>query len=145
MDPSTIAAFLRSGNAQKQIAAIIALTQQYLASPSLPTSDVLSAVIENGLNSENNELREKSFRFIFVLYDQKRSVRWNEIRSAVSTELSTAECSRCLSAAVAVLTSVEEFELLSFCCSKEGTSIIKSCCLLPDNELRRTAIIGLGV
>ena len=135
---------LKSGNIGKQISAMNYIFEIVKSSAAFPSQSVLGSVIESGLSSENNEIREKSFRLIQYLYIKKRSFLWNDIRATVMTELSTAECENCLSAAIAVLASVDDRELISFFCSKEGMSVVKSCCNFPQVELRRTSIVGLG-
>lgn len=135
---------LKSGNPVKQLKAIQQISDSVVMSLAFPSNEILVSIIDYGLSSENNQVRVKSFRLIQYLYVKKRTFLWAEIRDAIVAELSTAECCNCLAAAIALLGSVDDKELITFFLSKDGMSIIKSCCSLPDPELRRISFIGLG-
>lgn len=164
MDVWAAALLLRNAkNSSEENVAIQYLVREYILAPSahasmsgawriktpLPPNEVISAVIECGMSSEDTRVREKSFRLFQFLYATRGGspFRWGEVRSAVLTELGTAsvESASSLSAALGILSKLTDPHLVAFLLSKEGASIIKTCgCVAQPPPLCRIAIPAIG-
>jgi hypothetical protein len=144
VDLAVVPQYLRSGNFSKQVEALQFIFQQLSRVDAFPSSEIMSAIVEFGLSSESPQVREKSFRLVQFLYIKKRPYRWSDIRSAVHTEFSTAENVKSISAAIGVLATITDTDLILFCISRESTTAIKECCESPDENVRRVSILGFG-
>jgi hypothetical protein len=115
-----------------------------------PSPSTITKIIENGMSNESNEIREKSFRLFQYLYiERDQAIRWEGdygVKASILTELKMAslESKFPLTAAIALLSSVNDEELVLLLCSKEGSAAFKSCCTTPNMEVRKIAISGLS-
>lgn len=115
-----------------------------------PSPSTITKIIENGMSNESNEIREKSFRLFQYLYlERDQAIRWEGdygVKACILTELKMAslESKFPLTAAIALLSSVKDEELVILLCSKEGSTAFKSCCTSPNMEVRKIAISGLS-
>lgn len=109
-----------------------------------PTDEFLNELIERGLSCEKSHLvRELSFQYIYILYS-KYFIKWSEVRTAIITEMGTAEISSCLCMAIKILHKLKITDLILFFGSKDGISVMKSCLLSPIIDISSVAIEYLG-
>lgn len=142
MDYEEAITLFRSEDTQKQLQALKILFN--LIEIKQPTDEILNELIERGLSCEKSQLvRELSFQYISLLYKNK-IIRWSEVRAAVITEMGTAETSSCLCAAIKILHRLPISDLILFCGSKDGISVMKSCLLSPLVEICAISIENLG-
>lgn len=140
MDYGKATECLNSGNVFRQLSCLIAASsflQEYT-----PTDSFYCALIENGLASEDDLVREVAFRCIFVLYGQQ-SYRWADVRAAVMQEMSTADRPKSVRAALSVLNRISLREQLLFLGSKEGISAVISSCTSDNLDTRAACVTAL--
>ena len=136
---------LRSGDVSKQLSALKTSVIPLLSNNIPPTEEVIRALIENGLTSEKSSLvRILSFKCIQILYKQKSRAFWNEVRTAILTEMGTAEDAIALGAAISTIEFITDPEKVKFVGSKDGMSAIKSCCSAQDSNIRSMSVKCLG-
>jgi hypothetical protein len=138
MDYSSVAELISSDLEAKQAAGLIA-AYPYL-SIYAPSDAFLSALIENCIVSEKERVRELAFRCVLELYRSHGAIRWGDIRTSLVTELGTAESSRTLTAALAILAYVPLREQVLLFTSKEGVSAMDSC-MSSDHPIVKAAAI----
>lgn len=138
MDYSSVVELIASDAEAKQIAGLVSV-YPYL-SIYAPSDAFLSALVENCIASEKERVRELAFRCILELYRTRGVTRWGDVRTALITELGTAESSRALTAALAVLAYVPLRDQVLLFTSKEGISAIDGCLSSELPTIRATAI-----
>jgi hypothetical protein len=138
MDYNPLAELICSDLEVKQAAGLIA-AYPYL-SIYAPSDAFLSALIENCIVSEKDRIRELAFRCVLELYRSHGVIRWSDIRTSLVTELGTAESSRTLSAALAILAHVPLREQVLLFTSKEGVSAIDGCMSSEHPTVKAAAI-----
>lgn len=140
IDYSNLLVQFRGNDSAKQINALCSAIWH----DSLPTEAFLNEIIENGLcNEKSQKIRELSFELIRKIYEIQ-IVRWTDVRSALMTELGTCEGPGCFVSAAKILYQLPTNELILFIGSKDGASLIKSCCLAEISDLRVVAVETLG-
>jgi hypothetical protein len=136
---------LRSEDTPKQLHALNEIFISLEENKLFPTDEFLIELIERGLSCEKSTLvRELSFRFISILYSKLQILRWSEVRAAVITEMGTAENASCLYAAIQVLATLPITDLVLFCGSKDGISVMKSCLFSSIVEICAVSVEALG-
>jgi hypothetical protein len=142
MDYLDAATLFKSEDTQKQLEALRAVFP--LLHCVTPSEDFLNCLIERGLSCEKSQLvRELSFQCVNTLYGIQVT-KWSEVRAAVITEMGTAETAACLIAAIQILRRLPISDLVCFCGSKDGISVMKSCLLSDQVNIRAAAVENLG-
>jgi len=135
---------LKSKKSFKRVAALENAAHELL-NTFCPDS-ILSLILEDGIGSETAVLRELSFSCIHsvYLYEGNTVRRWADVRTAILTEISSAEDPRGLAAALHILTLLRGFDLVSFFASKDVMSAMKDAIVAPEPLLRAAAVGSLG-
>lgn len=117
----------------------------------MPPGEVTKSIADLGMTSENYAVRIRSFAIMTYLYRCKgRSsaigLHLNEVRQAITTELSAYENIQSTNEALELLHEFSDNDICSFCSSTEGQSVIKAACSNSNNNssIRAAMIRGLG-
>ena len=132
---------LNSGNVPKQLSALLSIStyvQSYTTS-----EEFWAALIENGLGSENDHIREAAFKCVYAMYLRQFS-HWTDIQTAVMSEISTADHPKPLRAALAIFNIIPKNELLLFFGSKEGSASILSGCTSENLNIRAACVAAIS-
>jgi hypothetical protein len=159
-DDATILPLLRSGNVKKQVQALQYILKMLLSTSSNSlapavkpqqasnrvalsntthiSENVRLAIAEHGLSSESDLVRSISFKIVGFIYRYEADIfAWQDVKTALSNEISNAESVEALRAALNILTDALPLEeQVQFYLSKDFPSMLKSILTSERVELR---------
>lgn len=141
MEYGKVVDLLNSGNVPKQLSALLSIStyiQIYT-----PSEEFWSALIEHGLSSDNDHIREAAFRCVFAMY-LRQFGHWTDVKTAIMSEISTADHPKSLRAALSIFNIIPKTELLLFFGSKEGAASILSGCTSDNLNIRAACVTTIS-
>jgi hypothetical protein len=120
----------------------------FLENHSLYDLRTFAFVIENGISSENSDIRTISFQMIQEIYTMRDQILyWSEVRQALFIEIGEAEASNSLQAALHLIEALPNYQFLQlFLVTNENDCLnaIKNCCNSKDIYIRSSSVGIIG-
>ena len=128
-------AALSSGKVKRQISCLNSLLLNVSPGQLQTSISLINHLIDHGICSDNATVRAKSMSLVRIVY-RVRSIRWGDVRNAISSELSSPDDPIALEETLTFILEMPSREMLMFMCSEDVTSNIRNICLLPNEYLK---------